>query len=87
MMMSDQLSGQKNKVLSDFIYPAQCGPKRFRIISYLNSLCRYDDLISQYEIARYCKVSLILVEPRENIERNGEKRYIIDKDQCFIDAN
>ncbi|MBR1674755.1 MAG: type II-A CRISPR-associated protein Csn2 [Eubacterium sp.] len=46
-----------------------------------------DDLISLYEIARYCKVSLILVEPRESIERNGEKRYIIDKDQCFIDAN
>ncbi len=46
-----------------------------------------DELIALYDTARYCKVNITLIEGHECIERNGEKRYIIDKDLCFIDAN
>ena len=53
------------------------------IRSYLNE----EELERIYEISDYCKVSLVLVEAYDSIERNAEIRYIIDKDQCLIDAN
>jgi CRISPR-associated protein Csn2 len=51
--------------------------------SYLNE----EDLERLYEISDYCKVSLVLIESYENVERGKEIRFIIDKDQCLIDAN
>ncbi|SEF43168.1 CRISPR-associated protein (Cas_Csn2) [Eubacterium ruminantium] len=51
--------------------------------SYLSS----EELVSLYEMTKYCKVNIILIESRESIERTIEKRYIIDKDLCFINAN
>ena len=53
------------------------------IRSYLNE----EELERLYEIADYCKVSLVLLESYENVERGKEIRFIIDKDQCLIDAN
>lgn len=46
-----------------------------------------EDLEELYEIARYSKVTLFLIEPYESRDRGEEVRYIIDNDQCLIDAN
>ena len=46
-----------------------------------------NDLKNIYQIANYCNINLFLIESHEFVERTCEKRYIIDKDLCFIDAN
>lgn len=46
-----------------------------------------EELNSIYEIANYCKTSIVLLEPCENVNRGLEKRFIIDRDLCLIDAN
>lgn len=53
----------------------------------LRSYLTQDELNELYKMADYYKVSLILLESIERNERSREKRYIIDKDLCFIDVN
>ena len=53
------------------------------IKSYLTD----DELKRLYDMANYQKITLILLESRESVERGREIRYIIDKDNCFIDCN
>lgn len=60
-----------------------------KILFFVNarSYLPKDEMNTLYEVARYCKINIALIESHEFVERNGEKRYIIDKDLCFIDAN
>jgi len=44
-----------------------------------------EDLAKIFEYANYCKINLFLIESTEKMEIGPEKRYIIDKDQCFIE--
>ena len=53
----------------------------------LRSYLTQDELNELYKMVDYYKVSLILLESIERNERSREKRYIIDKDLCFIDVN
>lgn len=60
-----------------------------RIVFLVNikSYLSFQELIELYKIADYCKINLFLIESRESTERGQEKRFIIDRDKCFIDAN
>ncbi len=60
-----------------------------KILFFINarSYLTKDEMNVLYETARYCKINIALIESHEFVERNDEKRYIIDKDLCFIDAN
>lgn len=51
--------------------------------SYLDE----EEIGKLYQMVNYYKVSLILIESTERSRVNHEKRYIIDKDRCFIDVN
>ena len=57
------------------------------ILVNVRSYLSEEDLKQLYEISRYCKVTLFLIEHYECAERGEEMRYIIDKDYCLIDAN
>lgn len=48
--------------------------------SYLTS----EELKELYQMAYYNKIYLLLIEPFEREELEGEKQYIIDKDMCLI---
>lgn len=48
--------------------------------SYLTS----EELKELYQMAYYNKIYLLLIEPFEREELEGEKLYIIDKDMCLI---
>lgn len=60
-----------------------------RIVFLVNikSYLSFEELMELYRLADYCKINLFLIESRESSERGKEKRYIIDRDKCFIDAN
>ena len=51
--------------------------------SYLN----LSDIAKLYQMIKYYKVNVVLLESMERSWDNHEKRYIIDKDRCFIDVN
>ena len=60
-----------------------------KVIFFVNikSFLATEDLDKLYDMANYQKIIIILLESRESIERGREIRYIIDKDNCFIDGN
>ena len=53
------------------------------IKSYLSC----EEVEKLYQMVKYYKVNLVLIESVERPWTNQEKRYIIDKDRCFIDVN
>ena len=69
------------KVLSTFT-----DIKLMFFVNLRSYLCQ-EELEELYEICDYCKINLVLIEPSERLDRTVEIRYIIDKDQCMIDAN
>ena len=60
-----------------------------RILFFVNlkSYLEPVEIQQLFDIASYCKINLFLLESKEEDERSVEKRYIIDKDKCLIDAN
>lgn len=69
------------KILSDLT--------EIKVIFLVNirSYLSYQSLEYLYEMVKYYKMSLFLIESVECFEKSIEKRYIIDKDRCFIDLN
>lgn len=53
------------------------------IKSYLNS----DELEELYKSASYEKISILNITSKEHYKSSKEKRFLIDKDLCFIDLN
>lgn len=59
---------------------------KYKLIIFVNlkTYLSTDEIEELYKMCEYCKISILLIESRENVENAREKTYIIDKDQCLI---
>ena len=76
-----------NKIISYIKIISQFTDIRVLFLVNARTFLSNDEMQMLYEISNYCKINIFLLESHESEERDDVKRYVIDKDMCFIDMN
>lgn len=76
-----------NKITSYIKTISQFSDIRVIFLVNVRSFLSNEEMQKVFEMANYCKINIFLLESYESEERDGIKRYVIDKDMCFIDMN
>ena len=87
LQFEENYSDIVNKITSYIKIISQFSDIRVIFLVNVRSFLSNEEMQKVFEMANYCKINIFLLESYESEERDGIKRYVIDKDMCFIDMN
>lgn len=87
LQFEENYSDIVNKITSYIKIISQFSDIRVIFLVNVRSFLSNEEMQKVFEMAYYCKINIFLLESHEREEREGIKRYVIDKDMCFIDMN